>query len=61
VLALGKTLSELLRDEERRRRYGLAAAALARSRHSWDITAARVAEVYADVFARHPDRERVAS
>jgi glycosyltransferase involved in cell wall biosynthesis len=61
VPALINALRGMLSDQPLRRRCGQAAAELARSRYSWNQTAARLAEVYADVVARRPEPQKVAS
>ena len=59
VDGLATALRDLLADPRRRERYGRAALARARTRYSWDTTAADLAAVYAEVAADR-GREKVA-
>jgi phosphatidylinositol alpha-mannosyltransferase len=52
VHALTEALVELLSDEDRRRRLGLAARRLAEERYSWDEIARRLVDVYERVLGR---------
>jgi glycosyltransferase involved in cell wall biosynthesis len=64
VAGLTGALHTLLADGPLRRRYGRAALERARTHYSWRATAARVADVYADVRAPRitgTDRMKVAS
>jgi D-inositol-3-phosphate glycosyltransferase len=61
VSALIGALQRLLVGGALRQRLGRAALALARSHLSWDTTAARLADVYADVMVHRSQPERVAS
>jgi phosphatidylinositol alpha-mannosyltransferase len=54
VHALTEALVELLSDEDRRRRLGLAARRLAEERYSWEEIARRLVDVYARVLGRLP-------
>jgi glycosyltransferase involved in cell wall biosynthesis len=61
VSALIAALQRLLADEPLRRRVGRAALTMARTRYSWATTAARMADVYADVSVHRIQPEKVAS
>jgi phosphatidyl-myo-inositol alpha-mannosyltransferase len=50
--ALADALVKLLGDEERRRRFGVAARRVAEERYSWDEIARRLVEVYERVLGR---------
>jgi phosphatidylinositol alpha-mannosyltransferase len=52
--ALADALVELLGDENRRCRFGLAARRLAEERYSWDKIARRLVQVYERVLGRVP-------
>ncbi len=52
--ALTDALVSLLADEDRRRRFGLAARQIAEERYSWDEVGRRLVDVYDRVLGRVP-------